>query len=413
MTPNATPCFPYQCGAAVCKNACTTDLDCAPPAVCSSSGSCGLKGNGQSCAGAAECLSGFCAQGVCCGSACQGACQSCALANFVGDLLERAVRRHRSAGDLPRHGQRQLRDGRVLQRQWRVPPLRRRHVVRALFLPGGQRDSHLRTHLRRQGHLPGGDDHPVRALRLQRHDQLQGGLHRRRRLSVTRDLRSEGQPVRQQEAPRSGLRVDGRLPDRQHLRRRRLLQHQRLPDLPGLQRDRQRRQLRQRAGHQARAARPVRRRIRPAARRARATAPASASWAARPSRAAPPPASGATFTPVSHCNGRGACAAPTSSACAGNFECGSTTPASRPARRDAECVAPFTCQGSGPTKSCALQAQRTGLQRGESVHQRLLHRRRLLRHRHLRHLPGLQPERRGELRGHRAGHDGALRPVRR
>ncbi|HVT08857.1 MAG TPA: hypothetical protein VHO67_15470, partial [Polyangia bacterium] len=84
VTPNATPCFPYQCGAAVCKNSCATDSDCAPPAVCSSTGSCGLKGDGQACAAAAECLSGFCAQGVCCGTACQGACQSCALPSALG-----------------------------------------------------------------------------------------------------------------------------------------------------------------------------------------------------------------------------------------------------------------------------------------------------------------------------------------
>jgi hypothetical protein len=83
VTPNPTPCFPYQCGTNICKNSCTTDGDCASPAVCIG-GSCGLKGNGQACASAVECLSGFCAQGYCCGTACQGACQSCGLANSLG-----------------------------------------------------------------------------------------------------------------------------------------------------------------------------------------------------------------------------------------------------------------------------------------------------------------------------------------
>ncbi|HXJ18822.1 MAG TPA: hypothetical protein VMT03_01210, partial [Polyangia bacterium] len=83
LTPNPTPCFPYQCGTNVCKNSCTTDGDCASPAVCIG-GSCGLKGNGQSCASGAECLSGFCAQGICCGTACNMPCQSCGLAASLG-----------------------------------------------------------------------------------------------------------------------------------------------------------------------------------------------------------------------------------------------------------------------------------------------------------------------------------------
>jgi hypothetical protein len=83
VTPGAAPCFPYQCGVNVCKNSCTSDADCASPAVCNA-GSCGLKSNGQTCAGAAECLSGFCSQQTCCATACQGACQSCGLSNSLG-----------------------------------------------------------------------------------------------------------------------------------------------------------------------------------------------------------------------------------------------------------------------------------------------------------------------------------------
>src|SRR5262249_7305354 len=47
-------------------------------------GSCGPKLNGQTCAAAGECLSNFCVDGVCCESACAGACRSCALASSPG-----------------------------------------------------------------------------------------------------------------------------------------------------------------------------------------------------------------------------------------------------------------------------------------------------------------------------------------
>ncbi len=84
VTPNPSPCFPYACGNAICKNSCTADGDCASPAVCIS-GSCGLKGPGQACVTSVECMTGLtCAQGYCCTSACTGACQSCALSNALG-----------------------------------------------------------------------------------------------------------------------------------------------------------------------------------------------------------------------------------------------------------------------------------------------------------------------------------------
>src|SRR5450432_530260 len=83
QTPASSSCFPYSCGAKVCKVACGADADCATPAVCIM-GSCGLKGMGKTCADGTECLSKFCAQGVCCNSACNGSCQSCALAASLG-----------------------------------------------------------------------------------------------------------------------------------------------------------------------------------------------------------------------------------------------------------------------------------------------------------------------------------------
>jgi hypothetical protein len=83
QTPASSSCFPYGCGTKVCKVACTVDADCASPAVCIM-GSCGLKGIGKTCADGTECLSKFCAQGVCCNSACNGSCQSCALPSSLG-----------------------------------------------------------------------------------------------------------------------------------------------------------------------------------------------------------------------------------------------------------------------------------------------------------------------------------------
>jgi len=84
VTPAAVSCFPFRCGAATCKSICVADADCAPPAICNA-GSCGLKPNGASCGtDGSECLSGMCAQGVCCATACAGSCVSCALAGSEG-----------------------------------------------------------------------------------------------------------------------------------------------------------------------------------------------------------------------------------------------------------------------------------------------------------------------------------------
>jgi hypothetical protein len=84
LTPNAASCFPYGCGTGVCKNSCVADTDCASPAVCIN-GSCGLKGPGQACVTSVECMTGLsCAQGYCCTSACTGPCQSCGLPSSLG-----------------------------------------------------------------------------------------------------------------------------------------------------------------------------------------------------------------------------------------------------------------------------------------------------------------------------------------
>ena len=77
-------CTPYICDATGATPACLSTCqaagnDCVSPAVCAN-GSCGarLKAmNGAGCVAAADCMSGFCADGVCCTSACTGACMAC------------------------------------------------------------------------------------------------------------------------------------------------------------------------------------------------------------------------------------------------------------------------------------------------------------------------------------------------
>lgn len=81
-TPVPSACAPYECGATTCKNSCSSDSDCAAPAVCTA-GACGLKPDAAPCTGGGECQSGACAQGVCCDVAC-GGCRSCALPGSEG-----------------------------------------------------------------------------------------------------------------------------------------------------------------------------------------------------------------------------------------------------------------------------------------------------------------------------------------
>ena len=49
---------------------------CAGTSACDGAGNC-IKGKGQSCTSGSECVSGHCADSVCCDSACTGACQTC------------------------------------------------------------------------------------------------------------------------------------------------------------------------------------------------------------------------------------------------------------------------------------------------------------------------------------------------
>ena len=58
-------------------DSCTGDRSCSPAGLCA-------KRNGQSCAAAAECVSGHCASGRCCNRTCTAACESCNLTGAAG-----------------------------------------------------------------------------------------------------------------------------------------------------------------------------------------------------------------------------------------------------------------------------------------------------------------------------------------
>jgi hypothetical protein len=76
-------CDPFECGTGVCKTTCTTNADCVSPNSCTG-GSCGKLPPGSPCSAGTACQSGFCAQGVCCNTACTGTCLSCAVTGTPG-----------------------------------------------------------------------------------------------------------------------------------------------------------------------------------------------------------------------------------------------------------------------------------------------------------------------------------------
>ena len=77
-------CAPYGCDSATgrCKPSCVNDDDCFGGQHCHN-GVCGDPPR-EACGANEECASGFCTDGVCCDTACTGACVSCALPGLVG-----------------------------------------------------------------------------------------------------------------------------------------------------------------------------------------------------------------------------------------------------------------------------------------------------------------------------------------
>jgi hypothetical protein len=80
-------CDPFQCDPTMnrCYRSCMSNGQCVATNVCSPAGSCGLKPLGASCQISAECNGdAVCADGVCCSTACGGACRLCNLAGREG-----------------------------------------------------------------------------------------------------------------------------------------------------------------------------------------------------------------------------------------------------------------------------------------------------------------------------------------
>jgi hypothetical protein len=80
--PGATgSCAPYKCNqqGTACAATCSIDTDCVSGNFCDAGSCLPLKGNGETCSAASQCVSGFCPgdDGVCCDSACSGTCMGC------------------------------------------------------------------------------------------------------------------------------------------------------------------------------------------------------------------------------------------------------------------------------------------------------------------------------------------------
>ena len=91
-------CAPYLCSQGDCNGSCLTDVDCEPGHQCvetsvrgMTTGRCGLKKNGQTCAYPSDCESNQCVDGVCCESSCEGPCRSCSLPGSPGQCLNVAA----------------------------------------------------------------------------------------------------------------------------------------------------------------------------------------------------------------------------------------------------------------------------------------------------------------------------------
>lgn len=86
--PGATQsCSPNVCMGASCGKTCTADGQCQTGFFCNG-GTCAVKKlQGAACSAANECASTFCADGVCCGSACGNTCFACNVAGSVGSCI--------------------------------------------------------------------------------------------------------------------------------------------------------------------------------------------------------------------------------------------------------------------------------------------------------------------------------------
>ena len=87
-----TVCAPFGCDASAgqCFDKCAVDNQCASSKRCEG-GSCGKKNLGAKCGVGGECDSGFCADGTCCNTKCDGSCVSCNQALSKGECTPMLV----------------------------------------------------------------------------------------------------------------------------------------------------------------------------------------------------------------------------------------------------------------------------------------------------------------------------------
>lgn len=78
----AAACDKYKCGgAADCPTTCSSDAGCVDGNYCAGNACVPKKGLGVACSAGNECVTGTCADGVCCETSCTGKCMACAAAN--------------------------------------------------------------------------------------------------------------------------------------------------------------------------------------------------------------------------------------------------------------------------------------------------------------------------------------------
>ena len=92
-SPGAPSCAPLLCtgNLASCPTSCVDDTSCLPGQYCLGSVCQGRLDPGFSCTDPNECVSRTCVDGVCCTSACTGACDACNVAGSVGQCTAVAV----------------------------------------------------------------------------------------------------------------------------------------------------------------------------------------------------------------------------------------------------------------------------------------------------------------------------------
>ena len=93
LSPGDPSCAPYTCpggATTTCGTSCLSNFDCASTAYCQSFACIAKLGAGATCSADQQCLSGSCADGVCCNTACGDACDACNLPGTVGLCTPRA-----------------------------------------------------------------------------------------------------------------------------------------------------------------------------------------------------------------------------------------------------------------------------------------------------------------------------------